>query len=121
MDLLALVILSHSCVRQIANKLAPSFLPDADDTARTILSLIMLGEHPNVEPMLAEFEAKLCFVTFHGERNPSLSANCNILLSLLRSSDRAKYSSQISKAATYISSSWLAGKVQDKWVGVTWK
>ncbi|TVY48029.1 Phyllocladan-16-alpha-ol synthase [Lachnellula occidentalis] len=94
---------------------APGCLPDADDTAKANAILIMLGEDPPLNQMLKEFEGEFCFLTYHRERNASITANCNILMCLLRSDNWVAYSKQIVKCATYISRSWFSGNMNDKW------
>lgn len=76
----------------------------------------MLGEVPSLEPMIAEFESESCFLTYQGERNPSISANCNILMCLLRSSHWQSYKAQIMKCSVYLLGSWQSGNIRDKWV-----
>ena len=97
-------------------KSAPSLLPDADDTAKTILSLNLIGKSTSAAEMIAEFEADDHFKTYTSERNPSFSANCNVLCSLLYMSNPDVYVDQISKAATFIRDCCWEGSWKDKWV-----
>ncbi|TGO61974.1 hypothetical protein BCON_0023g00330 [Botryotinia convoluta] len=94
---------------------APGFLADADDTAKSILVLRKLGHNASIKPMLEKFEAHTCFLTYHAERNPSISANCNVLICLLQTPQPSAYTAEIAKCATYIIDTCKAGNVQDKW------
>ncbi|MCJ1405109.1 hypothetical protein MMC11_008335 [Xylographa trunciseda] len=58
---------------------APGLLSDADDTAKAILSLNLIGKSTSPARMIAEFETTALFKTYTTERNPSFSANCNNL------------------------------------------
>jgi hypothetical protein len=64
------------------------------------------------------FDSKSCLKTYHAERNPSLSANCNALLSLLL--DPQVYDSKdvtIEKLTRFIcEQSKRSGTLEDKWV-----
>ena len=91
---------------------------DADDTARAIMSLRLLGRTIDPIPMIEHFESPTCFRTFEGERNPSFSANCNILSSLLLITDPKTYFNQILKATVFLCDTWDCEVVQDKWVSV---
>lgn len=95
---------------------APSCLPDVDDTAKSLALLSMLDKYVSIEPLIDHFEEGNCFVTYKGERNPSLSANCNALSCLLRSPEPSKYAGQILKCIRFISKSTLADNAKDKWV-----
>ena len=97
-------------------KPGPNLLPEADDTAKTILSLNLIGRSASVADMIAEFEADDHFKTYTRERNPSFSANCNVLCSLLYTADPDLYVGQISKAATFIRNCCWEGALKDKWV-----
>jgi len=91
-------------------------MSDADDTARTILTLSLLGQEVDCHAMTKAFESRSWFKTYPGERDPSFSANCNVLNALLHVSDRMAYQSQIIKTLTFICDLWDKGLAQDKWV-----
>ncbi|RYP91060.1 hypothetical protein DL770_002805 [Monosporascus sp. CRB-9-2] len=93
----------------------PSTLPDADDTAKTIIALRILGKAFSVDPLIKAFEASDHFMTYQGERNPSFSAKCNVLTCLLSLENPKQYSSQISKALTFICNQALTANVVEKW------
>jgi hypothetical protein len=104
------------CLNHVANSKAPGLLSDADDTARTILTLTLLDFEIDSKAMMDKFESRSCFKTYIGERDPSFSANCNILNALLHVSDRVLYRDQIIKILIFICKLWDAGLVKDKWV-----
>ncbi|KAK2594823.1 hypothetical protein QQS21_007451 [Conoideocrella luteorostrata] len=95
---------------------APHFEPDVDDSAKTITSLALLGQHPNPQKLVDVFEVQTHFRTYAGERDPSLTANCNALIALLQS-DPSAYSSQVLKITKFLSDYWWKsdGKIKDKW------
>lgn len=91
---------------------------DADDTATTILVLHLLNQPVTVNAMLKEFEEEHHFKTYSQERNPSFSANCNVLLALLYSQEPSLYTTQIEKAVRFLYKQFTDSEldVQDKWV-----
>ncbi|OQE38676.1 hypothetical protein PENCOP_c008G05124 [Penicillium coprophilum] len=95
----------------------PHVCADADDTAKAILVLQLLQQHVSLEPMLKAFEAEHHFKTYPYERDPSFSANCNVLLALLYTDDVSQYASQIEKATRFLHTHFRESnlKVRDKW------
>jgi len=91
-------------------------MSDADDTARTILTLSLLGVRTDCQAMIKTFELRSWFMTYPGERDPSFSANCNILNTLLHVSDMMEYQNQIVKILIFLCNLWDKGSVKDKWV-----
>ena len=107
--------------RSLMFDIAPGVLPDADDTAKTIITLSQLGEYPDPSQMIEHFRTKQGhFFTYPGERNASFSTNCNVLQSLLHSKNVQDYKSQISSITDFLCDSWWAGNTHDKWVSRTW-
>ncbi|KAL7928807.1 Ent-kaurene synthase [Trichoderma chlorosporum] len=94
---------------------APTFLPDADDTAVSLFALTALGVQVDRAPLVWNFESSSHFKTYQLERTPSVSANCNVLLALLTSPDVDQYALQIEKAVKFLCSRWNENKLQDKW------
>jgi hypothetical protein len=96
----------------------PSVSPDADDTAKAITALQLLGCSASFDSLIKEFEVESHFQCFPFERNPSFSANCNVLLAFLHAPDPSKYLSQIIKCVNYICCEWWNsnGPLKDKWV-----
>ncbi|KAF4628001.1 hypothetical protein G7Y89_g10156 [Cudoniella acicularis] len=88
---------------------------DADDTAKAILTLNLLGIQMSAEAMISTFESRTHFKTYPGERTPSFSANCNVLNALLHASEPSCYSAQIWKTATFVCKSFMRSTIKDKW------
>jgi hypothetical protein len=98
---------------------APHTGADADDTAKTILVLSLLQSPVSLQPMLEKFETENHFKTYLHERNPSFSANCNVLIALLHAENPSQYSAQIEKAASFLHRHFRECsnlEVRDKWV-----
>ncbi len=91
-------------------------LEDADDTAKTILSLNLLGIPTSPKRMIEEFEAPDHFRTYRYEQNGSFSANCNVLDALLHSNNPSDYISQIIKISRFLCHRFDSGNICDKWV-----
>ncbi|CAI6087703.1 unnamed protein product [Clonostachys chloroleuca] len=91
---------------------------DADDTAKGITTLRILGTKTGIESLLKTFERETHFKTYPGERNPSFSAHCNILICLLKQDDPTHFITQISKAVNFLVSHMLQGKFHEKWVSL---
>jgi hypothetical protein len=96
--------------------IAPGILPDADDTAKCIYLLCLVGRPTDCEKMIAVFETQMHFKTYNHEVTHSFSANCNVLKALLSSNKVAQYIPQIRKALDYLSETWEKGELKDKWV-----
>ncbi|ETS76585.1 hypothetical protein PFICI_11972 [Pestalotiopsis fici W106-1] len=96
---------------------AAGILPDVDDTAKGIETLELLGHggSTSIEPLIHAFEGEQHFLTYKGERTPSVSANCNVLSLLLLREDRAQYVPQIAKAASFAINLAYNGHVKEKW------
>ncbi len=103
-------------------RVAPGVLSDVDDTSKGLMTLSMLrsGSYDLIgpEPMMETFEAATHFRTYPLEKDPSYSANCNVLLALLRQQNVSSYSAQISKTARFLCDQWWASDngINDKWV-----
>lgn len=93
---------------------APGMLADADDTAKSIYFLSLLGRPTNCDAMLKVFEEPNHFKTYKLETKESFSANCNVLTALLGSKDSFQHVPQICKALTFLCSAWDNGKWGDK-------
>ena len=100
------------------NPLARSVGVDADDTAKTLLALSLLGQPAPHQGLLDEFEGETHFITYKGERNPSFTANCNVLVALLSQPNVSTLTPQITKVASFLSREWWEsnGAIDDKWV-----
>ncbi|KAK4224889.1 hypothetical protein QBC38DRAFT_396604 [Podospora fimiseda] len=104
---------------------APGGLPDSDDTAKALEALHHLSQREgevesgvgSVDALIRTYEGPTHFRTHPGERNPSLSANCNILILLLSREDRDEHLPQIIKASRFLIDKVLGGwdDVNEKW------
>ncbi|CTP87450.1 putative protein y4kT [Xanthomonas translucens pv. poae] len=84
----ALVDAVHAIVAQIDQRMgvrglgpASRFAADADDTAVAVCVLHLSGRNPTADA-LRQFQSGDLFVTFPGERNPSVSTNIHVLHAL---------------------------------------
>ena len=68
--------------------------------------------------MLTAYEKDEHFATYATERNPSFSANCNVLSALLHTPESELYTSSIEKAVKFLCEYWWEsdGFIRDKWV-----
>ncbi|PQE10395.1 ent-kaurene synthase protein [Rutstroemia sp. NJR-2017a WRK4] len=94
---------------------ASSFLPDADDTAKSMLCLSYAKRQVSPEALIQTFDAGKCFKTYAMERNPSVSANCNVLNALLHLPQVDNYTQQITNIVLFIHRAWEGGSLRDKW------
>ncbi|RAH55100.1 Ent-kaurene synthase [Aspergillus piperis CBS 112811] len=94
---------------------APGMLADADDTAKSIYSLDLLGRPIDCTPLLQAFECPTHFKTYSLETNESFSVNCNVMIALLACQVPSKHVAQISKALRFLCSAWDNGEWSDKW------
>ena len=96
--------------------------PDADDTAKGITALSLLGTEITRDPLVMKFGSGEWFKTYSHERNVSFSTNCNVLMALVSSladkTSRKKYYALIEKIVTILANTWLEKPncIRDKWV-----
>jgi hypothetical protein len=97
--------------------IAPFVGADADDTAFAITTLNLLGRPTQADALIKEFEAPTHFRTYSLERNPSLSANCNVLNGLLHVPNPNNNIQQVEKCARFLCEEWWQadGPLEDKW------
>ncbi|PYH68077.1 uncharacterized protein BO88DRAFT_343363, partial [Aspergillus vadensis CBS 113365] len=90
---------------------------DADDTAKALLLLRLLGLQACPDSLIGKFESHDHFLTFGIERNPSISTNAHILLALLHMENNSTYIFQIEKCVRFLCRAWWEsdGFLQDKW------
>ncbi|EHA49536.1 ent-kaurene synthase [Pyricularia oryzae 70-15] len=95
----------------------PSIMADADDTAKTLSALNMMGFRKPATRMIEDFETETHFRTYPSERDSSFSANCNVLLALLHHPAPSQHTSQIKKVAGFLCNKWwnTDGAIKDKW------
>ncbi|KAA8645203.1 uncharacterized protein ATNIH1004_009420 [Aspergillus tanneri] len=96
-----------------------AFFPDAFDTSRALTILNMHGYQASPAKMLKKFEVDDSVQTFD-ERLPtrvtSISVNCNVLNSILRSPHPSMFTSQITKIVRFICGRWdPEGHFVDHW------
>ena len=100
-------------------KKAPGIEPDLDDSAKASIIFSLFGAVGFTRRMVEHFGSSKCLRTYSAERNPSVSANCNALLSILLDSE--EYPMKIAiveKVTTFICDNWWdsCGSLDDKWV-----
>ena len=91
---------------------------DADDTAKALLFLRLLGLPACPDSLISKFESHDHFLTFGIERNPSVSTNAHVLMALLHMENNSRYIFQIEKCVRFLCHAWWEsdGFLQDKWV-----
>ncbi|KAF3010109.1 hypothetical protein E8E14_000032 [Neopestalotiopsis sp. 37M] len=96
---------------------ASQFGADADDTAKGIVALSLLDQPTSPVSLVRQFETGDHFRTYPFERDPSLSANCNVLLALIQQEDMKSYEPQILKVVNFLCHCWWNSddKISDKW------
>ncbi len=101
------------------SSVAPLVVPDADDTAKVMLTTYLVQEAIKPDRMLEYFKSGNGHLrTYLGERHASFSANCNVLIALLRSPDVETYHVYISDILRFLCESWWRGDFKDKWVSI---
>ncbi|PWY96735.1 Ent-kaurene synthase [Aspergillus sclerotioniger CBS 115572] len=94
---------------------APTLMADADDTAKTLLTLNLSGYHLLPDRLIEHFRDDDHFRTYPDERDPSISANCNVLCALLRTPDPGAYASEIEMTLMFLYKQHNRGTLRDKW------
>ena len=90
---------------------------DADDTAKALVTLSMLGNNVVPDQLISSFETKSGhFVAYSGERNSSFSVNCNVLMAILCSAEPGRHASQVENVTNFLCDAWCSGDAKDKWV-----
>lgn len=100
---------------------APGIEPDLDDSAKSSIIFSLFGRPGFTAHTVEHFDSSKCLKTYIAERNPSISANCNALLSIVLDSE--EYQSKtptIEKVTAYVCNSWwdTDGSLDDKWVSL---
>jgi hypothetical protein len=101
---------------------SPGVEPDLDDSAKASIIMSLTGNSGRSDIIVNRFSSAHGLRTYLGERNPSLSANCNALSSLLV--DPMEYNDKsptIKNVLAFIYDSCMGceGEIKDKWVS-TW-
>ncbi|MCJ1342377.1 hypothetical protein MMC31_000559 [Peltigera leucophlebia] len=97
---------------------APGVEPDLDDSAKSSTIFSFFGIPGFTSYIVEQFDSVECLKTYIGERNSSVSANCNALLSMVIDSE--EYHGKIStieKITDFICDAWWSngGSLNDKW------
>lgn len=101
----------------MTKRAAPSIQADADDSARAILTLNLIGRRAHLKAVAEHFKSKDGhFHTFLCERDASFSANCNVLKALLETPDVHEYINEVVSILTFLCDAWWRGASRDKWV-----
>ncbi|PYH87533.1 terpene synthase family protein [Aspergillus ellipticus CBS 707.79] len=93
----------------------PTLIADADDTARSILTLNLVGYPAQPEQLIAQFRNGDHFRTYPQERDPSISTNCNVLAAMLHTGEPHRYLDEIELTLCFLYRQHNAGRLQDKW------
>lgn len=112
------ISLSFACIETETN-LAPGLEPDLDDSAKASIVLSLIGKPGFSQEIIENFQGQQCLKTYAAERDPSISANCNALISMLV--DKHDYPSKMNaaeKILAFLLGSWKNsnGNIKDKWV-----
>ena len=98
---------------------APFMQADADNTAKTISALCLLGETVSPQGLIEQFEARDYFKTCVQDRNPCFRTNCHVLKALLDLlPGNAHQMSQINTSITFLCNYWWTtnGRIEDQTV-----
>lgn len=96
---------------------APYVESDADNTARAISTLSLLGRNISPQGLIVQYETRESFKTYTQDRNPSFRTNCHVLQSLLDLlPSNSQQIPQIEKCITFICSMWWTtnGRIEDQ-------
>lgn len=101
---------------------APCVEPDADNTAKAISALCLLGQTVSPQGLVVRYETREFFKTYTQDRNPSFRTNCQVLKALLDllPGDTGQMP-QINKLVTFICNCWWTtnGRIEDQSVRST--
>lgn len=106
--------------RHKANRVtAPGIEADLDDSAKSSIILSLFGRPGFTSCIVGHFDSSKHLKTYSAERNPSVSANCNALLSIILDSEEYPLkNAAIEKVVNFVCESWwsASGSLDDKWV-----
>ncbi|KAL2040611.1 hypothetical protein N7G274_006590 [Stereocaulon virgatum] len=95
---------------------APYVVSDADNTAKVISTLALLGTSASPLGMIHRFQSRECFKTYTQDRTPSFRTNCLVLKALLDLvPENSEQMSQIEKLVTFLCNFWWTtnGHIED--------
>lgn len=82
-----------------------------------MLCLNLIGRAVDPKTVPQHFKSKDgYFCTYLGERDASISANCNFLKALLEVPSVQNYVADIKDLLEFLCDSWWGGAIKDKWV-----
>ncbi|PYH49308.1 terpene synthase family protein [Aspergillus saccharolyticus JOP 1030-1] len=95
----------------------PKACPDADDTAKALVALMLQGKHYSPQVLVDRFERETHFATYSYETHKSISTNANVLTALVLLSTDDHYQPQIEKCVRYLCEEWFKCDrlPRDKW------
>ncbi|KAL4913628.1 terpenoid cyclases/protein prenyltransferase alpha-alpha toroid [Aspergillus aurantiobrunneus] len=95
----------------------PKACPDADDTAKALVALMLQGKRYSPQALIDRCERESHFATYPYETHTSISTNANILTALVLLSTDGRYQPQIEKCIRYLCEKWFHcdRMVKDKW------
>ncbi|KAK4694313.1 hypothetical protein P7C71_g3250, partial [Lecanoromycetidae sp. Uapishka_2] len=96
---------------------APYVEPDADNTAKTISALCLLGQTVSPQGLILSYETRDYFKTYTQDRNPSFRTNCHVLKALLDLlPGNTEQIVQINKLVTFLCNCWWTtnGRIEDQ-------
>lgn len=95
---------------------APHVESDADNTAKAISALCLLGQSTSPHGLVTRYETRQYFKTYTQDRHPSFSTNCHVLKALLDLlPNNSELVSQIEKTVTFLCNCWWTtnGPIED--------
>lgn len=95
---------------------APHVEPDAENTAKAISALCLLGRSVSPQGLIIRYETRDYFKTYTQDRNPSFRTNCHVLKAMLDLlPGNTGQMSQINKVVTFLCNCWWTtnGRIED--------
>ena len=98
---------------------APGIESDLDDSAKSSTIFSLLGRSGFTSRVVQLCDPPECLKTYRAERHPSVSANCNALVSMVLDAEGHESNlAAIAKVIIFICDSWwrVSGSLDNKWV-----
>ena len=96
---------------------APYVESDADNTARTISALALLGRSASPQGLIKRYETPEYFKTYAQDKSPSFRTNCHVLKTLLDLiPENSEQMPQIQKIVAFLCNYWWTtnGRIEDQ-------
>ena len=96
---------------------APYVESDADNTARTISALALLGRDASPQGLIKRYETQEYFKTYAQDKSPSFRTNCQVLKALLDLvPENSEQMPQIQKVVAFLCNYWWTanGRIEDE-------